>query len=204
MSIFHRWGMPQYIKVDNGRPFGDPTRQIVPPLTLWLIGLGINVIFNRPRTPQDNAKVERSQGVLAQWTEYEKCQNHFELQARLWQQTDFHNLYYPVTRLGNKTRLEYYPKLLYAPNSFNPAQFDIQKVWDFIAKGAWEREVSAQGQFYIWGQRFSIGRKYAYHKISIKLNPQLNQWRVFDDKANLIKTLDAPFSTNNIWNLDVS
>ena len=73
--IFKSHGIPDWIKVDNGRPFGDPQMELIPPLALWLIGLGIQVIWNRPGTPQDNAKVERSQGVMARWTEYAKSKN---------------------------------------------------------------------------------------------------------------------------------
>lgn len=83
ITIFKNHGAPDWIKVDNGRPFGDPKLELIPPLALWLIGLGIKVIWNRPATPQDNAKVERSQGVMGRWTEYTKCKDTFELQDRL-------------------------------------------------------------------------------------------------------------------------
>ena len=33
-------GIPYWIKVDNGRPLGDPRLELIPPLALWLIGLG--------------------------------------------------------------------------------------------------------------------------------------------------------------------
>ena len=59
-QIFEQWGLPSYIRVDNGKPFGDPQRCSIPELGLWLIGLGIEVVWNRPRTPKDNATVERN------------------------------------------------------------------------------------------------------------------------------------------------
>jgi hypothetical protein len=46
-----RWGRPEYIRVDNGSPWGSkgdfPTE-----LAMWLIGLGIGMIWNTPRRPQ--------------------------------------------------------------------------------------------------------------------------------------------------------
>jgi hypothetical protein len=56
--VFKTFGVPSWIKVDNGRPLGDPQLEIIPPLALWLLCLGIKVIWNRPATPQDNAKVK--------------------------------------------------------------------------------------------------------------------------------------------------
>ena len=100
ITIFKNWGVPQWLKVDNGRPFGDPRRETIPALALWLIALGIKVIWNRPRTPQDNAKVERSQGVLSHWTEFEKATDYFDLQIRLWKEADFHNYHFPLRRFG--------------------------------------------------------------------------------------------------------
>src|SRR3954468_9301443 len=66
-QLFEQWGLPSYIRVDNGKPFGDPQRCSVPELALWLIGLGIEVVWNRPRTPKDNAKVERMQATTSRW-----------------------------------------------------------------------------------------------------------------------------------------
>lgn len=204
IGIFKNWGIPQWIKVDNGRPFGDPQRQIIPPLALWLIALGIRVIFNRPRIPQDNAKVERSQGVLSNWTEWHKCTDAAHLQYRLWQEADFHNLHYPVKRLKNKTRFQAFPSLLQSSKPFNPNNFDLPRVLEFIAQGNWERIVSKTGQINIWGQRLQVGMKYAYQQVSIKLDPKQNRWLVFDQACNLVKELDTAFTAENLWRLNLS
>lgn len=204
IGIFQHWGVPQWIKVDNGRPFGDPQRQIVPPLALWLIALGIRVIFNRPKIPQDNAKVERSQSVLSNWTEWQKCTDACQLQCRLWEEADFHNLYYPVKRLDNKTRIQAFPSLLQSPRPFNPKNFDGRRVIDFIAQGHWERIVSKNGQIGLWGQRLQVGQKYAYQQVSIKIDSDLNRWLVFDQACKPIKYFDTAFTVENLWRLDLS
>lgn len=62
-SVFSTWGKPHALRVDNGPPWED--KQALPsPLTLWLSGLEIAVIHNRPYCPQDNGKVERAHGVV--------------------------------------------------------------------------------------------------------------------------------------------
>lgn len=204
ITIFKNHGVPDWIKVDNGRPFGDPQLELIPPLALWLIGLGIKVIWNRPATPQDNAKVERSQGVMSRWTEYAKCQNIFELQIRLWKEANFHNFHFPIRRKGKRTRQELFPKLLHTGKNWNPAEFKLNRTLIFLAKGNWERKVSSNGQISFYGQRFSIGIQYKHQKVSIKLNPRKNYWNIFDAYGELIKKRISPFSVKSIWNLDFS
>lgn len=204
ISIFKNRGIPNWIKVDNGRPFGDPKLGLVPPLALWLIGLGIKVIWNRPSTPQDNSVVERSQGVMGKWTEYAKCADTDAFQFRLWKEAEFHNLHFPIRRKGNKTRAELFPGLLHTGREWNPKNFKLNRILAFLAKGDWERKVSSIGQISIYGQRFSIGTKYKHQKVSIKLNPRKNLWNIFGPKGILIKSHPSPFSEKNIWKLDFS
>ncbi len=204
ISIFKTHGVPDWIKVDNGRPFGDPQLELIPPLALWLIGLGIKVIWNRPATPQDNAKVERSQGVMGRWTEYAKCKNTFELQVRLWKEANFHNHYFPIRRKGNKTRMELFPRLLHTGKNWNPGGFKLNRALIFLAKGEWERKVSSNGQISIYGQRVSIGIQYKHQKVSIRLNSGKNHWNIFNTVGKLIKEYPSAFSEKTIWNLDFS
>lgn len=204
LRAFKTVGLPKCVKVDNGRPLADPQRQTVPVLALWLLALGIEVVFNRPRTPQDNAKVERAQGVLSNWTEWRKCSDRFALQIRLWEEADCHNIHYRVSRLGLKTRAEVFPDLLRSPRLFDPEDFDPQRAIDFVAKGSWERDVSKQGQFTFWGQRLQAGIKYAHQRISLKLNPKTNRWEAFSKDGSLITTFHSNITAHNLWNLNLS
>lgn len=202
--IFKIWGVPNWIKVDNGRPFGDPKLELIPPIALWLIGLGIKVIWNRPATPQDNAIVERSQGVMANWTEFSKCQSTQDFQVRLWREAHFHNFHFPIRRKRNRKRIELFPKLRHTGNTWKPQDFKLKRVLIFLKKANWERKVSVNGQISFYGQRFSVGTKYKHQKVSIILEHRKNQWNIFDDKGKLIKTKSSPFSEKSIWNLDFS
>jgi len=62
--------MPKSVRVDNGKPLGEPHRKSISEMALWMEGLGIQVIFNRPRRPTDNSKVERIQQTSAKWIEF--------------------------------------------------------------------------------------------------------------------------------------
>lgn len=204
VTLFKHWGVPQWIKVDNGLPFGNPQRETTPVLALWLIGLGITVIWNRSRTPTDNAKVERCQGVLGNWIEFEKCTDTHALQKQVWKQAKFYNYHFPVRRLNQQKRIEVFPTLPFTGRPWNPVGFQLQRVLNFLAEGSWQRKVSAKGQVYMYGQRFSVGIKYKHQYASIRLCQKQNQWKVFDQVGNLIKVVPTPFSKKSIWNLELS
>ena len=60
--VFSRWGRPERFRVDNGVPWGS-CGDLPTDLALWLIGLEMAMIWNPPRQPQKNGKVERSPKV---------------------------------------------------------------------------------------------------------------------------------------------
>lgn len=204
IQVFKTWGVPKYIKVDNGRPFGDPQLDLIPPMALWLIGLGIKVIWNRPATPQDNAKVERMQGVMAKWTEYKKCEDTFALQTRLWREADFYNYHFPNKRHRNTKLIERFPTMRHTGKNWNPDDFKLKRVLIFIKKGNWERKVSSTGQVSLYGQLYYVGVAYKHQIVNLKLEPIKNVWSIFDNKGGLIRQRPAPFSVQSIWNIDLS
>jgi transposase InsO family protein len=58
-SMFRRYGIPDIIRVDNGAPFASSGPGGLSKLSVWWIGLGIEVEFSRPGCPQDNGSHER-------------------------------------------------------------------------------------------------------------------------------------------------
>lgn len=193
-SIFIRWGMPRQIKIDNGRPFGDPLRQGLPPLALWLIGLGIGVIWNRPRTPQDNAKVERCQGTLGKWTEYEKLKSTEALQLALDRESNFYNQVFRDRRKNNTTRLERHPNLMHTRKLYCSGSFKESRVLSFVAKGCWMRQVSTNGQVSIAGERFSVGQALAGQIVKLNFDAEQKVWRVRNSSDKLVC-----LSSKKVW-----
>ena len=159
------------------------------------------MIWNKPRVPQKNGVVERNQGVLANWTEYQKAKDSFDLQIRLWKQAEFYNYHFPIRRFNAKKRIEQFPSLPFTGRIWNPINFNLQRVLDFLQKGTWERKVSANGQISLYQQRFSVGIKFKYQTVSISIDTQSNLWKVFAPNGALIKSIKTPFSTKAIWNL---
>lgn len=198
-QIFANRGVPRLIKVDNGRPFGDPRRQGLPILALWLIGKGIDIIWNRPRTPQDNAKVERCQQTMGRWTQCKSAKSMEDLQRSLHQQAKFYNYTFRDRRRGNTTRAERFPTLKHTGRKFVGEQLDTQRIADFVAQGKWNRAVSKNGQVTISGFRFSIGQVYAGLRVDLKLDPATKCWHLYNLQGKLIQK-----TTTQIWDKWIS
>lgn len=191
--VFTRWGRPQVLRVDNGRPLGEPGSDIIPVMALWLIGKGIDLIWNRPRQPTDNAKVERMQGVTARWAEPWQCADRRVLEAHLEQAASIQRSLYRVRRLKGQTRAAAYPALLMGGPPYDREGFDLDRVLSFLAQGTWVRKVSKVGQIDFYGQRWYVGGAYRRQRVTLQLDLPRRQWRVCDEAGKEIKRFDGSF-----------
>jgi hypothetical protein len=207
-ALFREWGQPQAMKFDNGQPFSDPQKRFFPAIALWLMGLGIQIIYNRPRIPQDNAKVEKSQDTTERWADIQQCTTLTQLDQQLKHAIRTQREEYPVKRLGNQTRLQAFPNLNPLLNQqkhpYCPALFDIQKVYSFLAQSLWERKVSSKGQLGFWDQRYTLGKQYQSQIVTIKMDALQQQWIVISDKAKIIYRIPKPFSVRQLCHLSDS
>ncbi len=105
---FARWGLPAQLRVDNGAPWGG-WNDVPPDLALWLLGLDVAVVWNRPRQSQGNAVIERAHGVGQRWVELATGRSPAELQARLDWATTLQRERYPA--IAGQSRLAAYPAL---------------------------------------------------------------------------------------------
>jgi hypothetical protein len=81
-AAFARYGLPGAVRVDNSIPWGIPGG-LPSGLGLWLAGLAVTMHWNDPRSPKQNAVVERTQGVSQRWAAPERCADVDELRWRL-------------------------------------------------------------------------------------------------------------------------
>lgn len=205
IKVFKHWGKPACIKVDNGRPLADPTKQQVPALALWLISQEIEVIFNKSYTPTDNAKVERMQGVSKSLVEPQKCKTYEELGTKLKQACQFQRRHYPTRTLNKNTRVSVYPELDQATGRvFDPKYCNLESVFSFLSKGKWTRKVSKVGQISFMHKRWQIGRKYTKQWVDIQLDLSTQNWKVYSDQGVLLNTFSGQFiSEESIKNLSL-
>lgn len=204
IQVFSQKGMPGKFRVDNGSPLGDPHYKIVAPLALWLIGMGVEVIWNPPRSPRENAKVERGQRTSQNWADIQKQDSYDQLQSRLNEVCHFQRCEFKVRRLGYKTRAEAFPGLDQPARVYSKYDFAPQRIYDYLAKCSFARKVSKAGQIRIYGQVYYINNKRKYQTVHLKFQSSTLQWQVVDDHGEVIKTLETlNFSKENLWNLSV-
>jgi transposase InsO family protein len=63
-TTFQRYGLPEAMFVDNGSPWGDASGRHWTRLRVWLLKLGIDLIYSRPYHPQGRGKNERFHRTL--------------------------------------------------------------------------------------------------------------------------------------------
>lgn len=197
------------MRVDNGEPLGSPNTDTTTDLALWCIYHDIDMIWNKPRTPQMNGVVEKMQDTSQRWAEVDKALNIKDLQERLDRQAIVQREHFKVSRLKNQTRLAVYPQLESAQRKWqpdDPNHADIKRVYDFLAKKIYTRKVSSAGQIGLFAQKFSLVKDCKDIKekyVQVKFDAKTVSWNIFYN-YELIKTVPASIiNKQNIENLSV-
>ena len=174
--------------MDNGSPWGTQSN-LPSALGLWLVGLGIGLIYSRPARSTDNAVVERSHGVLAAWVAAITCADFAECQQRLeWAVTTQRERY---RFCGNQTRLEAYPLLQTNLRNYGPEEdsrlWSLDRVRRYLAKFRFQRKVGKYGQVTLFANTYSVGRAYARPYILIHFDELTDQWVITDESGQDIR-----------------
>ena len=174
---FSQWGLPGNMRVDNGSPWGSkgdfPTE-----LGFWLIGLGVDMIWNTPSRPQENGVVERSQGTGNRWCEPQTCQSPTELQARLE----------AMDRLYRErlSRLAYYPGLVHSGRPYSETSEPDIWVWNRVTTHlsgyVGVRRVNKNGFVSIYNRAYYVGERFQGQDLYVTFDPETNEW-VFSDAS---------------------
>lgn len=180
-QVFERWGRPHMIRVDNGPPWGGRT-DLPTALTLWLIGLDIDVVHNRPYRPQENGTVERSHGVAKAWVDPLTCPDLATLQTRLDEVALIQRHHYPSC--DGQPRTQTFPALAAParpyPKSAEASVWSFERVLSFLAQQRWTRKVSSRGQISLYNRNYPVGRAYIAQMVSVRFIPQSREWLIED------------------------
>jgi hypothetical protein len=189
---FARWGLPDRVRVDNGYPWGTP-RDLPSELALWLIGLGVEPIWNPPARPTCNPKVERSNGLTQQWGELRTCDDCAEAARRLDWVCRIQREEYPAIR--GRARIEVSPELRAPRREYQPARepalWDLARVDAFLARGCWRRLADCNGRISIYGHGRSVGRPRARREMVVRFDAPARCWLVYQTDGEPIARLPA-------------
>jgi hypothetical protein len=190
---FTRWGLPRRLRVDNGKPWGSWS-DLPPVLALWLIGLGIGVIWNDPRRPQQNGVVERSQGTAKRWAEPHMCQGVAELQARLDEDDALQRERYPFAH--GQSRWDLFPGLAHTGRVYQEADeaglWSLERVHEHLAGYAVPRQVDRQGKVSVYNRNLYVGVMHAGQQVWVMFDPQQQEWLFDDSTGRQVRTRPAP------------
>jgi hypothetical protein len=189
---FARWGLPRRARVDNGKPWGS-TGDWPPVLALWLIGLGVEVVWNPPRQPQKNGVVERSQGTAKRWAEPETCHSVAELQARLDDSDALQREAYPYRE--GRSRIQVWPQLSHSGRGYCQAdeagQWEIGRVLDHLGGYAVVRRVDCSGKVSLYDKLRYVGVGQAGREVSVLFDPHRCEWVFADDAGRQVRSQPA-------------
>lgn len=203
---FSGWGLPGQFRVDNGVPWGSkgdwPTE-----LALWLIGLGIEMIWNTPSRPQENGVIERSQGTADRWCEPGTCGSPGELEARLERMDRLHREVYPYQ--GRRSRLEVYPGLSHSGRPYVPESeaqlWDWNRITAHLAGYVVARRVNRNGMVSIYNRGYYVGRIHQGKEIYVTFDPDANEWVFSDPMGRELRHKPAQeISPERVMALDVT
>jgi hypothetical protein len=191
-AAFARWGLPGRLRVDNGKPWGSWS-DLPPALALWLIGLGIDMVWNDPRCPQQNGVVERSQGTAKRWAEPQACHSVAELQARLDADDALQRERYPLTR--GRTRWELFPGLAHSGRPYQEteeaATWSLERVRDHLAGYVVPRRVDRQGKVSVYNRNLYVGVVHGGKAVCVQYDPEQGQWLISDREGRELRALPA-------------
>lgn len=176
---FLQYGLPERISLDRDSVFYNNTSASPFPSTLhlWLSALHVDVRFIEAPPPTEHSLIERNhQTLYRQAIAGQTFTTGDALQRRLTERRKFLNEDFPSRTLEHRSPLEAYPEAQHSGRPYRPeweeAILDIQRIYDYLARGRWFRRTSSQGQFSLGAHRYSVGKDFADQQLEITFDPQ--------------------------------
>jgi len=185
---FSRWGLPEAFRLDNGNPWGN-WNDLPTALALWLIGLGVEVLWNDPGHPEQNPKVERSQGTGKRWAEPHRCLEAAQLQEHFDRVDVIQRERYPA--VGGKSRLEAFPELAEGGRRYTREwerrYWALERVLEHVAAYAVVRRVWQSGHVSVYDKGYYVGTAYRGQSVYVELDPSAREWVITDQEGRQLR-----------------
>ena len=201
--IFTRWGRPQQLRMDRDPIWVGSSRLEWPGvLLLWLVGLDIIPIINRPGRPTDNAQVER---LNRTWLEHVGLSHTSASPADIQQATNqawedrlFHLPSHNKHCDGLPPALVF-PDLFVNQRTYDPdeecALFDLQRVYDYLATWHWQRKVDITGSISLHNTNRFVNKAYYGQIVNVRFDAQAHHFIVSAMDGTQLKTFILPSIT---------
>jgi len=179
---FLHYGLPERVSLDHDSVFYDNASASPYPTTfhLWLIALGVDVRFIKQRPPAEHSVIERGhQTMNQQAVAGQAFTDGSALQQSLSDRLNFLNLRFPSRSLGGQPPLVACPEAQHSGRPYRleweEDMLDMERVYNYLAKGRWFRRTSSQGQFSLGTYRYSIGKILSNQTLEITFDSQTRE-----------------------------
>jgi hypothetical protein len=205
-QAFQGWGLPLRFRVDNGAPWGS-AGDLPTELALWLIGLGLEVMWNTPHRPEENGIVERSQGTGKRWSEPHTCSSIEELQKRVAMMDQIQREEYPS--LAGSTRSQAFPQLAQPlrpySRTWEKKHWRLAAVATHLAGYAVPRQVDKSGKISLYNRSHYVGVLHQGKTVHVMFDPDCYEWVIADlDGRQLRRKPAEEITRERIQTLTVS
>jgi hypothetical protein len=205
-DAFTRWGRPQWLRVDNGTPWGA-TGGLPTALELWLSGVPVGVLHNRACVPQDNGVIEQGHGTSKRWSEPWLCANVAQLQEHVDEVERRQRESYPYRR--GQSRMKTFPGLAHSGRQYSrqweEANWSLEAAEQRLAAVVEARRVDQTGCVSLYSRNVYVGRSWPATTVWVRYDPQGHRWMFHDNAGHLLNHQNAPeISRDSILNLTAS
>jgi hypothetical protein len=167
--------------VDNGVPWGSddghPTE-----LAWWLIGLGIDMVWNPPRRPQANG--------AEPWA----CADAAELQRRADETDRLQREAYAGP--GEQPRWHEFPGLAHSGRAYRPeaeaSLWDLERVKAHLAQYVVRRKVDPLGKVSVYNRPRPVSRAWIGKGVNVGFDAQECCWVATADDGEELRRIPAP------------
>jgi len=186
-AFFH-YGLPERVSLDHDSVFCDNTSVSPYPSTLhlWLIALGVVVRFIEQKPPAEHSVIERAhQTINQQAVAGQTFDDGAALQQNLSDRLDFLNRRFPSRSLGGQPPLVACPEAEHSGRVYRleweADMLNMQRVYEYLAKGRWFRRTSSQGQFSLGSHRYNVGQDLSDQTLDITFDPQTRELKCLSE-----------------------
>lgn len=160
IQLFQRYGMPNRILCDNGRPWGGTGQSRYTALSVWLLHLDVQTVHGRPFHPQTQGKDERFHRTLAD--EVLRSQTFDTLEQA---QVAFDSFRHTYNHVRPHEALGLHPPISrYTPS---PRAYPLQLPSIEYPDARLVRRVSTRGVITVLGKDFYVGEGFTGYPLAL-------------------------------------
>jgi hypothetical protein len=199
-AVFGQWGLPEQLRMDRDPLWVGSARLEWPgTVLLWLVGLGIQPVVNRPRRPTDNAQVER---LCRTWNDHVGSGTGLRTKAELQAQTDqawSDRLWHLPSRnphCAGEPPLVALPQLAQPKHIYSPelerSLFVMERVYDYLSQWEWKRKVDVTGSVSMADYNRLVSKEHVGQIVKVRFDKELQVFSAYDVNGTFLRSFIVP------------